>query len=105
MKLSSIGQLKYLSGVTTLEFDQDKCCGCGICAIVCPHRVFQSKEEGVKINNRDRCMECGACAQNCPTQALTVRAGVGCAYAIIMGAIKGTEPTCDCSSDSNNSCC
>jgi hypothetical protein len=47
-------------------------------------------------------MECGACARNCAAGALTVKAGVGCAAAVISGAIRGGEPTCGCDS---NSCC
>jgi len=49
--------------------------------------------------DRDACMECGACARNCPTGALSVKAGVGCAAAIIVGALRGTEPTCGCGSE------
>jgi hypothetical protein len=31
---------------------------------------------------------------NCPVEAVTVRAGVGCAYAIAMGLLRGKEPSC-----------
>ncbi len=96
--------LKYLPDVTTLQLDKDKCTGCTVCTIVCPHSVFTIEDKIADIVNRDACMECGACAENCPEEAITVRTGVGCAYGIIMGAIKGTEPTCDCSS-SSSSCC
>jgi ferredoxin len=60
-------------------------------------------DKRARIDDRDACMECGACAKNCAEGALTVGAGVGCAAAIIYGAIKGTEPSCDGSSGS--SCC
>jgi hypothetical protein len=50
-------------------------------------------------------MECGACAMNCAPGAITVRAGVGCAAAVITGALRGTEPTCDCGCDTPSDCC
>jgi hypothetical protein len=49
-------------------------------------------------------MECGACALNCPVQAISVTPGVGCAVAVIQGALRGTEPCCDCS-QGKGACC
>ena len=89
---------KYLKNVVTLELDIEKCKGCGMCVTVCPHRVFAMHEGKAAITDRNACMECGACARNCPAEAIEVASGVGCAYAIIVGAIKGTEPTCGCDS-------
>jgi NAD-dependent dihydropyrimidine dehydrogenase PreA subunit len=95
--------LRYLSGVTTLHLDTDKCNGCRTCLDVCPHAVFAPLDGKVFISDRDACMECGACALNCPEEALTVQVGVGCATGIMIGALRGTEPTCDCGADT--SCC
>jgi len=95
--------LRYISGVVTLHLDVAKCNGCLICLQVCPHPVFARDHKKVKIADRDACMECGACVLNCPEGALAVESGVGCAAAIIVGAIRGTEPTCDCGDGS--SCC
>lgn len=75
-------QLKYLKDVVTLELDSDKCTGCGMCIQVCGHAVFALNEKAVQILDRDSCMECGACAMNCPVEAVIVRSGVGCAWAI-----------------------
>ena len=97
-------KLRYLSGVTTLELDVEKCNGCGICLLVCPHAVFALENKRAGIVDRDACMECGACALNCPEEALMVQAGVGCACAVITGALRGTDPTCDCAGDTE-SCC
>ena len=98
-------ELRYLTGVTTLEYDETKCNGCRMCIEVCPHEVFRMVDKRAKIVDLNACMECGACALNCEPGALTVDSGVGCATAIIMGAIKGTEPTCGSDDDGGNGAC
>ncbi len=98
-------KLRYLENVTTLKLDVDKCVACGRCVQVCPHGIFQINGKKAEIIDRDACMECGACAKNCAPGAISVRPGVGCAMAIIIGAIRGSEPTCDCSEGSNATCC
>lgn len=95
--------LTYLEDVITLKLDKDKCNGCTMCTIVCPHAVFIMKEKRAFIQNKNSCMECGACAINCPTEAIQVRSGVGCATGIINGILKGTEPSCGCAE--NSGCC
>jgi NAD-dependent dihydropyrimidine dehydrogenase PreA subunit len=67
-----------------------------MCGVVCPHGVFEIADRKARIIDRDACIECGACAGNCPAEALTVKAGVGCASAIIHGWLTGQEPNCDC---------
>jgi len=83
--------LRYLSGVATLRLDMNTCVGCGICAQVCIHQVFEIVEKKAAIVDIDGCMECGACANNCPVEAITVKPGVGCASYIIQTWIKGKE--------------
>ncbi|MCX6258100.1 MAG: mercury methylation ferredoxin HgcB [Bacteroidia bacterium] len=87
----------YLENVVSLEYFPEKCNGCRMCTIVCPHGVFEMLDKRAVIVNRDFCMECGACALNCASGAITVKSGVGCAAGIINGILRGTEPTCDCS--------
>ena len=33
--------LIYLKDVVTLQLDENKCTGCGMCLEVCPHEVFK----------------------------------------------------------------
>jgi len=99
--------LRYIPNVVTLELNADKCNGCGMCGDVCPHAVFMIEDRKSRIADRDACMECGACARNCPVEAISVDAGVGCAAAILTGKLKGTAPTCGCSTEDggNGTCC
>ena len=95
--------LRHLRNVVTLTLNEATCNGCSMCVSVCPHGVFRIENRKARLVDRDACMGCGACARNCPTGAVTVTTGTGCAHAILVGAIRGTEPTCDCSDGSD--CC
>ncbi|MBI4649286.1 MAG: 4Fe-4S binding protein [Bacteroidia bacterium] len=94
----------YLKNVVTLKLNIEKCTGCGMCTIVCPHRVFEIANKKANIKDKDFCMECGACANNCPEEAIYVKTGVGCAAGVLAGLIKGTEPTCDCGTEKTTCC-
>ncbi len=96
--------LKYLSNVTTLKYDSEKCSGCGRCVEVCPRGVFEMSDKRAAITDKDLCMECGACARNCAFGALAVSSGVGCAAALINSMVTGGEPTCGCG-DTTAGCC
>jgi NAD-dependent dihydropyrimidine dehydrogenase PreA subunit len=91
-----MGGLAYLKDVVTLELDPDKCVGCGMCLLVCPHEVFWVSDGKAQIRNRDNCMECGACMKNCPVEALNVQVGVGCAAAVINAALGREGSSCCC---------
>ena len=101
---------RYLRNVVTLKLDEEKCRGCGTCLQVCPHQVFELKKEEekekdtVKITDRDRCMECGACVNNCPFSALEVRAGVGCAYGILVKKFVNSDSDCECTQNESGCC-
>jgi NAD-dependent dihydropyrimidine dehydrogenase PreA subunit len=94
--------MKYLTNVVTLHLDDAKCTGCGRCTEVCPHSVFALNNGKVTITDRDACMECGACSRNCAFEALSVRAGVGCAAGIIRGVLGGSG---DCCCSNTADCC
>jgi NAD-dependent dihydropyrimidine dehydrogenase PreA subunit len=87
-------ELLYLKDVATLRLDPAKCTGCGMCLDVCPRAVLARANGKVGISSLDACIECGACQQNCPAGALSVRAGVGCAHAIISAALGRTSGVC-----------
>jgi NAD-dependent dihydropyrimidine dehydrogenase PreA subunit len=69
--------LRYIDDVSTLVLDEKKCIGCSLCTEVCPHAVFEMKENKATIVDFNACMECGACVMNCPSQAIAVSPGVG----------------------------
>ena len=104
-------RMVYLKDVVTLKLDQDKCTGCGMCLKVCPHAVFRMNTRHAEIRERDACMECGACSRNCPAEAIFVKAGVGCAAAVINAMLgRADQPCCgpvDCGSPAKGkkSCC
>lgn len=88
--------MTYLKNGETLAINEDACTGCGDCIEVCPHPVLELAGGKARIRSRESCMECGACMRNCPHGAIRVKAGVGCAAAVIQGKLRGTQPDCGC---------
>lgn len=52
-----------------LLFHREACIGCGRCAEVCPHGVYEKINGNTDIRF-DRCRACGKCIAECPAQAL-----------------------------------
>jgi NAD-dependent dihydropyrimidine dehydrogenase PreA subunit len=99
--------MRYLEQAVTLALDETRCNGCGLCVRVCPHAVFALVDKRAVLADRGACIECGACAKNCELQAIRVRAGTGCAAALLGSVLSRSEPTeisCDCSGDSSGCC-
>ena len=94
----------YLKNVVTLELDVNKCTGCGLCATVCPHGVFEIGKDRAVIVDRDACMECGACSRNCPVEAISVRSGVGCAAGILSGIVGAGRADSECCCQPDDTC-
>jgi ferredoxin len=86
--------MRYLEDAVTLELDRERCTGCGLCVEVCPHAVFTLESGRAALADRGACMECGACVRNCAAGAVSVRPGVGCAAAVLIGRLAGTNPVC-----------
>ena len=86
--------LSYIPNVVSLELYGERCTGCGMCPIVCPHAVLAMDNGKAGIVDRDACMECGACSRNCPADAISVQAGVGCAQAVINTALGRSGSSC-----------
>lgn len=87
-------EFHYLEGVVTLEYNREKCIGCSMCSIVCPHGVFCMEEKKAVMAARNLCMECGACMRNCPTGAISVEAGEGCVRGVINELLGIDGPCC-----------
>ncbi|HEY5527038.1 MAG TPA: mercury methylation ferredoxin HgcB [Candidatus Anoxymicrobiaceae bacterium] len=75
------------SKVNTLEYDAALCNRCGMCQVVCPHRVFAAGDDAARLVDPDSCMECGACQMNCAPGAIKVDSSVGCASAMMLAAL------------------
>ena len=90
---------------TSLHYDPDRCINCGRCTQVCPHAVFGPGPNRVELAHPAACMECGACALNCPVQAITVKSGVGCAWAMIRAALRGKDMDSECSCGGDDDTC
>jgi NAD-dependent dihydropyrimidine dehydrogenase PreA subunit len=97
--------MRYLAGVVSLSYDDQKCTGCRRCVEVCPHGVFTMDGTRALLANKDLCMECGACQKNCEFAAISVDSGVGCAAALIGSMVTGGEAGCGCADQAKPGCC
>ncbi len=91
--------MSVVSSANTLKYNAELCVNCGLCSAVCPHGVFARGDEAAEVVRPEACMECGACQRNCPTGAIAVESGVGCAYALMWGALTGKSEGGCCGGD------
>jgi NAD-dependent dihydropyrimidine dehydrogenase PreA subunit len=100
----------YLKDAVSLKYDENSCTGCERCTEVCPRRVFEMQGNKAIITDKDKCIECGACVSNCAFGAISVKPGVGCATAMILGLLRYGDMekgSCGCGGDDNDAkgCC
>ena len=92
-----------------INFDSDKCTGCGVCVNVCPQGALELSDKKARMTDYESCMECGACQLNCEYGAADVTKGTGCLFAIVKEDILKIAPKgtgCGCAdSSSKGSCC
>ncbi len=61
-----------------IRHDEKACNACGICADICPRRVFVHHEDGenkrttLSAERTDICIDCGHCVALCPHGAIEV---------------------------------
>ncbi len=54
------------------KVDISKCTNCGLCATICPGKVYGTVEGKAEIINSQNCIECGECVKKCPASAITL---------------------------------
>lgn len=62
-----------------IEIDVDRCKGCGLCTIACPHSLISLSQTinslgytPAVIVEQDKCTGCALCAETCPDVAIIV---------------------------------
>lgn len=58
-----------------LNFDYDKCNGCGSCEHICPASAIELKDKKPVLITGAQCMACGDCMAICPKEAIRVKSG------------------------------
>ena len=55
-----------------ISYDEEKCDGCGLCALVCSVNLWSVKNGKAKLapKYQELCMECGACWDICEAEAV-----------------------------------
>ena len=69
--------VRYLAKVTV---DEQRCKGCGLCALACPKKIMGLSETKIKskgyrpaeCKEPEKCIGCAFCATMCPDTVITV---------------------------------
>jgi heterodisulfide reductase subunit A2 len=69
--LASIAMGNIEVEVAVSRVNEDVCCGCQTCIMVCPYKAIHFDEEKhVSVVNEALCKGCGTCGSTCPTGAI-----------------------------------
>ncbi|MBN2521859.1 MAG: CoB--CoM heterodisulfide reductase iron-sulfur subunit A family protein [Bacteroidales bacterium] len=72
--LAGIAAGKLEVEATTALINEEVCCGCQTCIMVCPYTAIHFDEEKhVSVINETLCKGCGTCGSTCPTGAIKSR--------------------------------
>jgi len=100
-----------------LSVDHERCCGCGTCAIVCPHEAITLSEPVVEEGrlvakprvdiDEEKCSFCGECVVTCPMHALSMMINgqpeipviKGEAFPMLIRVNKVNEEACEATTD------
>ena len=56
----------------TIEFNENKCIGCGVCVEKCPIEAI-SLIDGNVHDDKNKCIGCGVCVHHCPEDARSIK--------------------------------
>ena len=67
---------QYVPGSFSMQVQEAKCVGCGLCTKQCPMRAIGVDAGKAKIN-RHHCIVCGQCTQACPKKTICYASNLG----------------------------
>lgn len=56
--------------LTTIQINQEKCKGCGLCQKSCPVSAIKGEDREKRTIDQSKCIKCGTCKDKCPFKAI-----------------------------------